>query len=116
MRLLAVHFAQLDAANTKGDVCWLGNHPVARFEVTGRLVSVHPRVPCSTDSPISFTLDDGTGLIECVLWCDHDAPEAKGSLKALVLGAALRVLGRVRRFERTGQRQLTVDSFWVEVR
>lgn len=89
-------------------VVFLHGHAVRFFEVAGVIVSLDPRSPESAER-IKFTLDDGTGLIECVVWQGTDVSH---SVVALQLGAAVRCQGRVGRFR--GTRQLTVDSFWPE--
>ena len=98
-----------------GDVIWLGNHPVQHLDVCGVVVSVDPKnaVP-GADRRVSFQLDDGTGLIDCVCWLSEEAPiEQQRQQIALVrLGVVLRVLGTVRRYR--DRRQVSVDDCWVE--
>ena len=65
---------------------------------------------------MSFTIDDGAGLIECVKWLGTDdvpVSEQRHVLAQYRLGAALHVLGRLGRFRQT--RQVTVERCWPEM-
>ena len=68
VRLIARHLAALPSATADGDVCWLFDHPVRHVDVMGTVISVDPRNPLPDERRVSFTLDDGTGLVECVQW------------------------------------------------
>ena len=110
-----------------GDVLWLRNHPVRLFDVMGVVVGLHPRAPslANCGERVTFTLDDSTGLVECVLWLHEWSGEGAGrekrprpqaevaaELDALRLGALVHVHGTFRRFR--DSRQLSVERLWRE--
>ncbi|KOO33489.1 hypothetical protein Ctob_013302 [Chrysochromulina tobinii] len=68
--LLAQHLNALPQAELarSGEVCWLYNHPIRYVKVGGLVIGVDPKHPHASDTRVSVTLDDGTGLIECVHW------------------------------------------------
>ena len=121
VRLLA-HLLRLPESGT-GDVLWLRNHPVRLFDVMG--VVVGPRAPslANCGERVTFTLDDSTGLVECVLWlhewsggepAERPRPQAEvaAELDALRLGALVHVHGTFSRFR--DSRQLSVERLWRE--
>lgn len=111
VRLLATHLARLPWA-VQGDVCWLGNHPVRSVEIVGVVVGLDPQNPHEAEERVSLTLDDGSGLVECV-WFAHGSAHHRGHVHgALRLGSMLHVLGRIGRFRE--QRQVTVEQMWLE--
>ena len=126
VRLLAAHLLRLPESDT-GDVLWLRNHPVRLFDVMGVVVGLHPRAPslANCGERVTFTLDDSTGLVECVLWLHEWSGEGSGrekrprpqaevaaELDALRLGALVHVHGTFRRFR--DSRQLSVERLWRE--
>ena len=126
VRLLAAHLLRLPESDT-GDVLWLRNHPVRLFDVMGVVVGLHPRAPslANCGERVTFTLDDSTGLVECVLWLHEWSGEGAGrekrprpqaevaaELDALRLGALVHVHGTFRRFR--DSRQLSVERLWRE--
>ena len=124
VKLLAAHLSVLRAADQApdGDVVWLSNHPIRYVDIVGVCISVDPKhaVP-GHDTRISFTLDDGSGLAECVCWLNDDGDRhsnwpsiaAKRQLVSQCrLGTVLHVLGKLSHFR--GQRQVVVERCWPE--
>jgi hypothetical protein len=116
VKLLGSQLAALPAATEapEGDVVWLLNHPIRYLDAVGVCVSVDPKHPVpGHDLRLSFTLDDGSGLIECVCWLREQPATAQRQLISQCrLGAVLHVLGRLGAYRE--QRQVTVDRCWVE--
>ena len=83
--LCAQHLNALPAAEAapNGDVCWLNNHPIRYVDVAGLIIGVDPKKPHSLDRRVSITLDDGTGLIECVHFRREDDDDSywRGALE-----------------------------------
>jgi len=98
-------------------VAHLNGQPVQLVEIVGVIVSVEHK-----HKFISYTLDDGTGVISCKVWQGSDADTRTpimyaGSLskiqrEPLQLGQTVRVLGRLNVF--VGAFQLSVDSIRAE--
>ena len=114
VKIVAAQLAALPDATANGTVCWLGpNHPVRSVDVVGVVISVDPRQPLLSDSKVKFTLDDSTGLIECVQWLNGIGGSDRRALLARhQMGAVLHVQGRLGRFRQV--RQVTVDRAWAE--
>jgi hypothetical protein len=113
VKVLACHLAALPDASPLGDAAWLSNHPIRYVDVLGVIISLDPRHPTPNDSRVSFTLDDGTGLIECVHWWNGMEHAARRRMLMLHrLGALLHVHGRLGRFRQA--RQITVERVWAE--
>lgn len=111
VKMLAAMMHALPEATTAGDVLWLVNHPVRHVDVLGTVISLDPRRPMpAIDRRVSVTLDDGSGLIECVLFWHDDRPPP--SLSQYHIGAVLRVHGRLGKFR--GRRQVLIDRCWRE--
>ena len=113
-QLFAAGFHNLE--DSEGEhACYLNGHAVRFFELSGIIVSLDPRSPAGSGR-VNLNLDDGTGLVECVIWQGtHKVGGAAGathSVTALGLGGAIRCHGRAGRFR--GTRQLVVEGFWAQ--
>ena len=108
VKLVGAQFNAMPDATSKGDVAWLGHpdspHPVRFAHLVGVVVSVDVKTQY-----VHFTLDDATGLVECVQWARRNATSPPQPPK---LGASLHVQGRLGRFRNV--RQLTADRVWDE--
>ncbi|KAL1525883.1 hypothetical protein AB1Y20_020711 [Prymnesium parvum] len=94
VKLLAAHLERLADASPNGDWLWLFNHPIRTVDVMGLVISVHPpRLRTDGGTLSRFTLDDGTGLVECTSWLAAVPPPPLGAL-ARVLGRPCRHAGR----------------------
>lgn len=122
VKVLAAHLHQLEEADPqtgRGKALWLGNHPIRRLDVVGVVVESR-----EFGKGLEFKLDDGTGLIKCVLWDEAELESRRTRFGAAMrLGATLRVLGtpaRDRHAARDQQpglrppRQIAVESFSVD--
>ena len=105
VKLLAAHMALLTDASPNGDWLWLFNHAVRTVDVMGIVIGVDVKT-----AHVKFTLDDGTGLIDCIAWGGSD--EASSRPMQPPLGALVRTLGRPSTFR--GTRQVTADRYWIE--
>ena len=112
--LLAAQINALSEDPTDKSVLWLGNHPVQRCEVVGIVVELRQNYADDGGaSRLSFQLDDGSGLINCVHWWHTDSNEQRKREAMLVrLGAVVRVLGRFSKFR--DERQVTVEQWSAE--
>lgn len=99
VRLLAAHLNALPDATKDGGWCFLNNHPISRVELLGIVISVDPK-----PERLLYTLDDGSGLIDCISWGVNSLVPAIGTL--------LHVLGSLSRFR--GARQVRVERHWAE--
>ena len=118
VEVLAKQLAAFPDATPRGDVVWMGNHPIRNISVCGLLIQLDPKNPLpgvdGVEKPISFQLDDTTGAIDCVRWWNGVPIERqRKELLLLRLGATLRAHGRLRTFRE--RRQLTADDFWPEL-
>ena len=65
-QLFAAGFHNLE--DSEGEhACYLNGHAVRFFELSGIIVSLDPRSPAGSGR-VNLNLDDGTGLVECVIW------------------------------------------------
>ena len=111
VKVLAAHLARLPWA--EGDACWLGNHPVRDVDIVGVVIELDPSHSLRDESRVSLTLDDGSGLVECVWWPSGSAEHRASVLGTLKLGCLLHVLGRIGRFRE--RRQITIHQMWHEI-
>mgnify|MGYP002632065173 CR=1 FL=1 len=112
VKILASHLATLADAAPAGDWCFLSNHAIHKVDVMGIVISMDPvRLQANGKERLSFTLDDSTGLIDCVAW-GGDAGASSVPLTAPPLGCLLRVLGSLSRFR--DARQVRAERWWVE--
>jgi len=96
-----------------------GNRAITRVRLLGDVISVKER-----DKMIEFTMDDGTGLVSCVLW-RIDMERVGVVAQSIELGKLLHIGGQVRRY--LGKLQLNVwflapelhvdgtSLFWLQV-
>ncbi|KAI8824902.1 uncharacterized protein EV422DRAFT_516723 [Fimicolochytrium jonesii] len=80
--------------------------PLRRVEVTGIVVGKE-----ESSAVITYTVDDGTGLLPCVYWFPME-DRVVSSRKTLSLGDLVKVSGRLGEFR--FQRQITINSITVE--
>ena len=105
VKILAAHLARLPWA-AEGDVCWLNNHPIRDVDIVGIVVGLDPTQPREAEARVGMTLDDGSGLVECIWWAAGSAEHRAQLLGTLRLGCLVHVLGRIGRFRE--QRQVSV--------
>ena len=72
VKILAAHLARLPWA-AEGDVCWLNNHPIRDVDIVGIVVGLDPTQPREAEARVGMTLDDGSGLVECIWWAAGSA-------------------------------------------
>ena len=113
VKILAVHLARLPWADDGSDVCWLNNHPIRDLDIVGIVVGLDPSQPREAEAKVSLTLDDGSGLVECIWWASGSAQHGEQLLGTLRLGCLVHVLGRIGRFRE--QRQVSVHQLWLEI-
>lgn len=87
------------------DTFCLYNHPIARVEVVGYIVSVH-----TYDSKTRYAVDDGSGAINCNIW--HNSTAADGGTSGLMMGKLARFWGSLKRFR--NQLELSVQGYAAE--
>jgi hypothetical protein len=113
--LLAQHLNALPQAELarSGEVCWLYNHPIRYVKVGGLVIGVDPKHPHASDTRVSVTLDDGTGLIECVHWKgESDTDDAwRHTISIYKHARYVQVHGKLGRFRQA--RQLVVQHAWA---
>ena len=112
VKILTVHLARLPWA-AEGDVCWLNNHPIRDLDIVGIVVGLDPSQPREAEAKVRMTLDDGSGLVECIWWASGSAQHRAQLLGTLRLGCLVHVLGRIGRFRE--QRQVSVHQLWLEI-
>jgi len=111
--------ALVPAEGTNGAVHFYRNRPTRKCEMMGHVVTLNVR-----DNKTFFTLDDGTGCIECVVWMNSAGDDGGGTMTAgggaiavgdfsidrtgLRLGALVRVQGRVSEYR--DRKQLVVNA------
>ena len=113
VKILAAHLARLPWAEEGGGVCWLNNHPIRDLDMVGIVVGLDPSEPREAGEKVRMTLDDGSGLVECIWWASGSAHHRAQQLGTLRLGCLVHVLGRINCFRE--QRQLRVDQLWLEI-
>jgi hypothetical protein len=112
VKILAAHLDRLPWA-AEGDVCWLNNHPIRDVDIVGIVVGLDPSQPREAEAKVRMTLDDGSGLVECIWWASGSAEHRAQLLGTLRLGCLVHVLGRIGRFRE--QRQVSVHQLWLEI-
>ncbi|ORX55203.1 nucleic acid-binding protein [Hesseltinella vesiculosa] len=80
------------------DVYQFLGHIIRQCDIHGIIVAVD-----QTHSVITYTVDDGTGMIICCRW-----KNSMNSEKAFTLGTSVRVVGRVSHFR--SKKQIVIDS------
>eukprot|EP00124_Ichthyophonus_hoferi_P002603 Ihof_evm4s184 gene=Ihof_evmTU4s184 len=86
------------------DTFFLLNHPISRVEVMGYIVSVDVRSRLTT-----YHVDDGSGVISCVVWSKNNREEPQFPLE---LGTLVKARGRVTSYREA--RQITITSIGAE--
>jgi len=103
VRLFISQIHQLKPFHGMPETQSLFGHPVSRAEILGYVVSVQQRA-----SLVSYTVDDGTGLIQCTRWWTNSDTERE----VLSVGELAWFRGKFQYFRE--QREISVQSIQVE--